>query len=95
MKLPVNTCILIKSCSKSHRIAEVQTQEFGFKDLVVNMIATLHQRKNSGDLECTTQKGNQQVVDGLGREQEEYGSDQDPVHSIFACKYTQISIVPA
>ena len=37
-------------------------------------------------------KRNKQPVNGFWRQQEKEGPDQNSIHSIFACKYKQISI---
>jgi hypothetical protein len=95
MKFPVYAGILIKSCRQAHRILKVQPQNLFLQGPVFQMITAPHKRKNARDGKDEAQKGGGKTVNGFRGEEKQDGTDQVPVHSVFACKYNQISIVPA
>jgi hypothetical protein len=52
----------------------------------------VQQRPDARDTENNLKKMDQDVMNGLGRQQEQNGSDKKTVHPIFMCKYTAFSI---
>ena len=95
MEFPVYAGILVKSGGQSNRIAEPHAKDLGLQRLMPEVITGLYQRQNPRYPEYYPEKRNQQLMDGLGLEQEKQGTNQVPVHSIFACKDKQISNVRA
>jgi len=91
VKLPVCFRIFVEPCSQAHGIGEGHTQEPGPQCLMLYMINPVQQRPDARHAEDNPQKTDHYGVNGLGRQQEENGSDKKTVHSIFACKYTEFS----